>query len=110
MKTKAPNFFWIISSIALLWNLIGCAAYLGMQMIPPELLETMPEAERTLMENTPVWATAAFAVAVWFGLLGSTYCCCGKHFHKPYLLFHYWELLYSNYGILLMANRWRCLV
>lgn len=71
MKTKAPTFFWIISSIALLWNLIGCAAYLGMQMMPPELLETMPEAERTLMETTPIWVTAAFAVAVWFGLLGS---------------------------------------
>ena len=71
MKTKAPTFFWIISVIALLWNLMGCIAYLGMQMMPPELLEAMPEAERTLMENTPVWATAAFAVAVWFGLLGS---------------------------------------
>ena len=70
MKTKPPVFFWIISIIALIWNLMGCAAYLGMQMMPPEALEGMSEAERALMESTPVWVTASFAVAVWFGLLG----------------------------------------
>ena len=49
---------------------MGCAAYLGMQMMPPKALEGMSEAERALMESTPVWVTASFAVAVWFGLLG----------------------------------------
>ena len=70
MKTKVPAFFWFIASIALLWNLMGCASYVGMQMMSPEALEALSETERDLFLNTPTWVTAAFAIAVWFGLLG----------------------------------------
>ena len=70
MKIKAPTSFMVISILALLWNLLGCIAYLGMQMMPHEALEAMSEAERNLMLSTPTWVTTAFAIAVWFGLLG----------------------------------------
>jgi hypothetical protein len=35
-----------------------------------EIKAELPAEQLTLMENTPAWATAAFAVAVWGGLLG----------------------------------------
>ena len=36
----------------------------------PDTLVTYPEAARALVEGRPVWATAAFAIAVFGGALG----------------------------------------
>lgn len=66
-----PRSFLIIGIVALLWNLLGVASYLMHVMISPEALAEMPEAERALMESSPAWATGAFAIAVFAGLLGS---------------------------------------
>ena len=38
--------------------------------MPQGALEAMPETERALYESTPEWVTSAFAISVWFGLIG----------------------------------------
>ncbi|MBR9832711.1 hypothetical protein [Acidiluteibacter ferrifornacis] len=69
--SKVPTWFWVVATIALIWNTLGVIAYLGQAFMPPEMLESLPEAERTLMDSTPAWVTAAFALAVWGGAAGS---------------------------------------
>jgi hypothetical protein len=69
--TKPATWFWVVSGMALLWNLMGVAAYISSVTMTPETLQVMPENERALLESTPAWATGAFAIAVWAGLLGS---------------------------------------
>ncbi|MFK7846555.1 MAG: hypothetical protein AB8G77_14745 [Rhodothermales bacterium] len=68
---KVTRSFWIISGLALGWNLIGVVSYLASVMISPEALETLTEAERTLHNSTPAWATGAYAIAVFAGTLAS---------------------------------------
>lgn len=68
---KPPMWFWIVGVIALLWNLIGVSAYLSEAFMSEEVFVSMPEAQQALYESRPSWATAAFAIAVWSGLLGS---------------------------------------
>ena len=68
---KLPIHFWIVGILALLWNLMGCVAYLGQRFMTEDMLAAMPEAEQEIFLNTPAWATAAFAIAVWGGLVGS---------------------------------------
>ena len=70
-SVKPPVWFWVVSAIALLWNLMGVLAYLGQAFATPEMMEAMPEADRLMIEQRPAWATAAFAIAVWGGALGS---------------------------------------
>ena len=60
--------FWLISGLMLIWNVMGCVNYF-VQMIP-EMLATYRESERIIIEGRPVWATAAFAVAVFGGAAG----------------------------------------
>lgn len=67
---KPATSFWILGIVALIWNLLGVMAYLGTVMMSPEDLQALPENQRALMESTPTWATAAFAIAVWGGVLG----------------------------------------
>lgn len=67
-----PNaLFWVIAIAALLWNIMGAMAYLADAFMGAEAVSQLPEDQRTLYENRPVWVTAAFAIAVWAGLLGS---------------------------------------
>jgi hypothetical protein len=62
--------FWIISAVALLWNVGGVANYI-MQTMNPDSLDTYREAERVVIEGRPAWATSAFAIAVFGGTFGS---------------------------------------
>ncbi len=63
-----PRWFWVVSWISLVWNLMGVAAFLGqITMDTGSLLN----AERAFHESMPVWATIAFGVAVSAGVLGS---------------------------------------
>lgn len=68
---KPATWFWIVSAIALLWNLMGVMAYIAQVTMSPEALQALPENERALYESAPAWATGAFAIAVWGGALGS---------------------------------------
>ncbi len=63
-----PRWFWVVSGVALAWNLIGVAAFLGQMTMDTSSLSNV---ERAFHESTPVWATIAFGVAVSAGVLGS---------------------------------------
>ncbi len=70
VTTKPPAWFWIVSVVALLWNLMGAMAYLAQAFITDEGKAMLPSDQQELLESTPAWATAAFAIAVWAGVLG----------------------------------------
>jgi len=59
---------WIIGGLGLVWNLMGCMNFV-MQM-NPEAVASYPSSHRALIEDRPVWATAAVFVAVFGGALG----------------------------------------
>jgi hypothetical protein len=57
MRPAVPGWFWIVAVLALLWEGMGCYAY----------LTQIGSVDDTM----PVWISAAFAVAVWVGLSGA---------------------------------------
>ena len=68
---KPSNLFWVISSIALVWNLMGVFNYLDQAFMTDKVLEVLPKEQQILYQDVPVWVTAAFAIAVFSGTLGS---------------------------------------
>lgn len=60
--------FWLISIVALLWNVGGAINYL--MQTNPEFVATLPETHRAIIEGRPVWATGGFAIGVFGGALG----------------------------------------
>lgn len=60
--------FWIISTLMLIWNVMGCINYF-VQM-NPEMVSSYRETEQAIISARPIWATVAFAVAVFGGALG----------------------------------------
>jgi hypothetical protein len=82
---KPPKWFWILSAVALLWNLMGVAAYLTDAYISIEALEKMSQAERLLYESQPAWVTGAYAIAVWGGAVGSIFLLLRNKWARPIL-------------------------
>lgn len=66
--SKPPAWFWALAVIGLLWNLYGIWAYLG---FVGTVATPMTDAERSIAATMPVWAHAAFAIAVFAGALGA---------------------------------------
>jgi len=69
--SKPPRSFWPIAIAALIWNILGVAAYLGDVMMGEDALAALPADEQALYAAVPAWATGAYAFAVFGGLLGS---------------------------------------
>ncbi|MDT0608348.1 hypothetical protein [Croceitalea rosinachiae] len=83
---KPPIWFWVVSVIALLWNLMGVFNYLVQAYLPIEQLEAMSQAERELYEGQPAWATGAFAIAVFTGTIGCIALLIRKKWARPILV------------------------
>jgi hypothetical protein len=83
---SAPRWFVVVALIALLWNLLGVAAYVMQVTMSPDALAALPEAQRQLVESTPSWATAAFALAVNGGALGCLLLVLKKRLATPVLI------------------------
>jgi len=87
-----PRWFRPVAVAALVWNLLGCAAYLMDVTISPERLSRMTAAQQALYAARPSWAVAATATAVWLGALG----CVGLLVRKKFSL---WLLELSLAGV-----------
>jgi hypothetical protein len=60
--------FWIIGAIGLVFNLMGCMNFIS--QMNADMVSSMPEAYRAIVESRPAWGTGAFALAVFGGALG----------------------------------------
>jgi len=70
-KVKPPIWFWIVSVIALLWNAMGVNQYLGQAYQTESWRAALTDEQFEMVTNFPSWLTAAFAIAVFAGILGS---------------------------------------
>ncbi|MEN8136371.1 MAG: hypothetical protein ABFS18_12690 [Thermodesulfobacteriota bacterium] len=60
--------FWAITIFMLIWNIMGCINFF-VQM-NPDMVASYRENEQAIISGRPVWATIAFAIAVFGGALG----------------------------------------
>lgn len=69
---KPTWLFWVMGLFFLAWNIFGCAGYL-MHTLPSDAAyaETWGEAMAAVRHKYPAWSMAAYAIAVWGGLLAA---------------------------------------
>ncbi len=102
--TKPPVWFWVVSAVALLWNIMGALAYLSQAYMSIEDLEKMSQAERLLHESQPAWVTGAYAIAVWGGVLGCIALLLRKKWARPVLLVSLIGILGHMVYLFFMSN------
>ena len=71
LTNKPPIWFWIVSVIALVWNGMGVNAYLQQAYNTDGYQAMYTEAQRAIDAGAPSFITAAFAIAVFAGVLAA---------------------------------------
>ena len=69
--SRTPRHLWVIGIVALLWNAIGAFDYLMTQTKNAAYLSGFPPEQLAFFYGLPAWVVAAWALAVWGGVLGS---------------------------------------
>ena len=101
---KPPVWFWIVSVIAFIWNGMGIMVYLAQAYMTEDDIKALPEAQQALYADIPAWATAAFAIAVWAGLLGCIALLLRKRWAKPILLVSLIGIVVQMFYNLVISN------
>jgi len=70
-QKKIPIWFSTATIILLIWNLMGIVNFFQHLTITDEAILAMPENQRELYSNFPLWTIFAFALAVFGGSCGS---------------------------------------
>jgi len=83
--SKPPAWFRIVAVLGLLWELFGVAIYLMQVGVLPSSGQ-MSDAERSLMESSPMWVTGLFAIAVFGGALGALGLVLRQGWARPLLI------------------------
>ncbi|MGO4222837.1 hypothetical protein AB4Y64_13415 [Lysobacter sp. TAF61] len=71
VASSRPISYWIIATLALVWNLIGVYMFYTQFTGGPAQLAALPAEQRQILEATPSWINAAYGVAVFGGALGA---------------------------------------
>jgi len=100
----APKWFGRVAIAALIWNLIGCAAYLSDVMLTPDDVATMSEAQQQLYASRPMWAVSATAIAVWGGALGCLGLILRKRWAAPLLVVSLAGVIVQDIGLFALGG------
>ena len=105
MTTNAVPRWWLPTTIlALLWNLVGCMAYLMDVRMTPEQIAALTPAQQELLNGRPAWAVAASAIAVWGGALGSLGLILRKRWALPVLIASLLGVLGQDFAMFVLAD------
>jgi hypothetical protein len=103
IDSRPPAWFWIVAVLGLLWELFGVAMYLMHVGVLPNSQE-MSEAERSLMESSPMWVTGLFAIGVFAGALGTLGLVLRRRWARPLLLLSLLAVILQFGGWLLATD------
>lgn len=101
-RARTPVHLWIVGVIALLWNAMGAMDYLMTEMRNESYMAKFSQEQLDYYYAFPSWLVAAWAIAVWGGLLGSVLLLLRKKLATPVFLVSLVAMVVTtiyNYGI-----------
>ena len=102
--TQAPKWFRVTAIVALLWNILGCLAFVADLQLKPEDIAKLPEAQQALYASRPAWSVAATAIAVFGGTLGCIGLILKRKWAFVLLLLSLLGILGQDIAMFMLAN------
>lgn len=103
-KPSVPFWFWLISSIALLWYLMDMSAFFMRVLITNETLLAMSENQRLHIQNIPSWVNFVFAFEVFGGVFGSIGLLLKKKWALPLFIASILGVLSQTFHIYVLSD------
>ena len=101
---EIPAWFKPLTSILLIWNLLGLMAFVQHILMDESQIATLPVAEQALYQDFPLWVTVAFACAVLGGVLGCLALVLKKTWATPLLLLSLIGVVVQTFHSFFMSN------
>jgi hypothetical protein len=101
---RTPRHLWVVGIIALLWNCIGAFDYLMTQTKNAAYMSAFPPEQLAFFYGLPVWVVAAWAFAVWGGVLGSVLLLLRRRLAVPVFLVSLVGMAVTTFHNWLLAN------
>jgi hypothetical protein len=99
---KAPKWFMAVAIVALLWNVLGCLAWVS--DLQPKDLAALSPAQQALYNARPGWAVAATALAVFGGAIGCVGLLMRKRWASTLFLLSLVGILVQDFGLFVLVN------
>jgi len=90
--------------VALLWNVLGCVAFLSDLRLSPDAVAALPESQRALHAARPAWAVVATATAVFGGVLGCIALLLRQRCAVLVLVLSLVGILVQDFGLFVLAD------
>ena len=103
-QMKIPKWFWVLAVIFLLWNIMGVLSFFGHTFIAEEALAKLPEKERALYAEYPLWTTIVFAIATFGGLIASIGLVMKRKWAKTFLIISFLAIVPQMIHTLFFKN------
>src|SRR5690606_19795717 len=103
-RKSTPIWFWIVTIIALLWNLLGMLQFIVQVTMSPEDLAAYPEDQQAIYKFMPSWVNIAFALAVFGGVFGCIALLMRKSWAIPMFIVSLIGVIAHMYYIFFMSN------
>lgn len=71
VRPRTPWHLWVVGVLSLLWNAMGAFDYLMTQTKNESYMSQFTQEQLEFFYGFPAWVVAAWAIAVWGGVLGS---------------------------------------
>ncbi len=68
---KAPWHLWVVGIVGLLWGAMGAMDYVMTKMRNEEYMAAFTPEQLEFFYGFPIWVNAAWAIAVWGGVIGT---------------------------------------
>jgi ribose/xylose/arabinose/galactoside ABC-type transport system permease subunit len=101
---RTPRHLWVVGILALLWNCIGAFDYLMTQTKNAAYMSAFPPEQLEFFYGLPTWVIAAWAFAVWGGVLGSVLLLLRKRLAVPVFLVSLVAMVITTFQNWVLAN------
>jgi hypothetical protein len=70
-RTPTPWHLWVVGALSLLWNALGGLDYVMTKTHNAKYLSAFTAEQKAWFDGFPLWMNCAWAIGVWFAILGS---------------------------------------
>ena len=102
--SRSRRHLWVIGIVALLWNCIGAFDYLMTQTRNAAYMSAFPPEQLAFFYGLPVWVIAAWAIAVWGGVLGSVLLLLRRRLAVPVFLVSLVAMVITTFQNWVLSN------
>jgi ribose/xylose/arabinose/galactoside ABC-type transport system permease subunit len=101
---RTPKHVWIVGVLALLWNAIGALDYVMTQTRNPQYMAAFTQQQLDYFYGFPAWLVAAWAIAVWGGVLGAVLLLLRRRLAVPVFLVSLVAMVITTVHNFLLSN------